>query len=141
VKTKILKDSYLLVNLAFIGIILSIFTYSVIFTDNGRKYPVPSGAAILTGKISASSGLSRSFSEIVRFNFRESKLYNPYGIRIFSFFAIQLLMRIAAIIFALHSDIRQRRMLITTDAVLSSLLLTICFWPFIKLTVELINGS
>jgi hypothetical protein len=134
VNQRILKDSYLIINLVFIGIIISIIAYSVIFSADGRKYPVPSGSAILTGEISASSGMSRSFSETVRFNFQAAKQYNRYGPRIFSFFAIQLLMRAWAVFIALHISVKQRQYLILSDAMLSIFLFIVFFWPFIALT-------
>jgi uncharacterized membrane protein YhaH (DUF805 family) len=131
-----LKNDYLIINLIFIGIIILIIVYSFIFSAEGRNHPLPSGSELITGEVSASSGLSRSFSEIVRFNFREAKHYNSYGIRIFSFFAIQLLLRIAAILMTLHVNMKQRQVLILTDAVLSVLLLVVLFRPFIAITVK-----
>jgi hypothetical protein len=136
VKPGILNDSYLLINLVFIGIIISIITYSLVFSTDNLKYPVPSGSYLLSHEVSSSSGLSRSFSEIVRFNFRESKFYNPYGIRIFSFFASQLLMRIGAIFIALHISLKHRQFLILADATLSILLFILFFWPFIVHTAK-----
>ena len=130
------KDSYRIINLAFIAIIISIITYSFIFSADGPKHPIPSGSAMLTGEISASSGMSRSFSEIVRFNFREAKLYNPYGPRIFSFFAIQLFLRIGAIFIALQISLRYRQFLILADATLSILIFILFFWPFMVLTAK-----
>jgi len=140
VKQGILKDSYLLINIIFIGVIISIITYSLVFSADDLKYPVPSGSTLLTREVSPSAGLSRSFSEIVRFNFGEAKLYNPYGIRLFSFFAIQLLLRIGAIFIALHFSLRRRQFLILADATLSILLFILFFCPFIVLSAkQLVN--
>lgn len=41
-----------------------------------------------------SRGLTRAFSQILRFNFQEAADFNPYGLKIFFFFLIQLLSRI-----------------------------------------------
>jgi hypothetical protein len=131
-----IKDDYLIINLIFAGIIILIIVYSFIFSAEGRNHPVPSGSDLITGQVSASSGLSRSFSEIVRFNFSEAKRYNSYGITIFSFFALQLLLRIAAILMTLHVNRKLRQVLIFTDTVLSVLLFVVLFWPFIAITVK-----
>ncbi|MGE6355573.1 DUF2752 domain-containing protein [Flavobacterium sp. NPDC079362] len=40
-----------------------------------------------------SRGLTRAFSQILRFNFSEAIAYNPYSIKIFLFFLIQLATR------------------------------------------------
>jgi hypothetical protein len=132
----IIKDDYLIINLVFVGIIILIIVYSFIFSAEGRSHPVPSGSELITGQVSASSGLSRSFSEIVRFNFSKAKRYNSYGIRIFSFFALQLLLRIAAILMTLYVNRKQRQVLIFTDAVLSVFLFVVLFRPFIAITVK-----
>lgn len=41
-----------------------------------------------------SRGLTRAFSQILRFNFQEATDFNPYGLKIFFFFLLQLLSRI-----------------------------------------------
>jgi hypothetical protein len=95
------------------------------------SYPIPSGSQVVTGTDSPSTGLSRSFSAIVRFNFTEARSYNPYGIRIFLFFLIQLFMRAAGIVLA-GKVIQRCRIIIISDIMLSIILFFICFWPFIK---------
>ncbi|WP_366047128.1 DUF2752 domain-containing protein [Flavobacterium sp.] len=40
-----------------------------------------------------SRGLTRAFSQILRFHFREAIVYNPFSIKIFSFFLFQLVAR------------------------------------------------
>ncbi|KUJ60128.1 hypothetical protein AR687_19715 [Flavobacteriaceae bacterium CRH] len=41
-----------------------------------------------------SRGLTRAFSQILRFNFKEAIFLNTYSIKIFLFFLVQLLFRI-----------------------------------------------
>ena len=123
------KNSYFIINLVFIGIILLIILYSFVFTPAGN-YPVPSGAEFLSGTPVISTGLSRSFSAIVRFRFAEARQYNPNGIRIFLFFLIQLIMRITAGVSIFRTGSTYRPF-IMTDEVLTVIIFVICFWPFI----------
>jgi hypothetical protein len=135
-----LKDSaisYHIVNLVFSFIITMIFAYSLIFrADN---HPIPAILTEITGIIPPSKGLSSSFSEIIRGNFYQSLSYNIHGIRIFAFFALQLLFRI---MFSLL--VRVRIEIISTvvliDAGTSILLFLWCFAPFIAYILELFNG-
>jgi len=133
VNQKLQRNNYWIVNLIFIGILVSIIVYSLLFSADGRKHPVPSGSEWLTGKSAPSTGLSRSFSEIVRFDFREARQYNPFGIRIFLFFFIQLVLRVSAIILMLWFHKILLRPLIIADVFLSVVFFSICFWPFIVL--------
>ena len=126
----------MIINLIFIGIIISIIFYSLLFSAEGRKHPVPSGSEWLTGAPSPSTGLSRSFSEIVRFNFREAQQLNPYGIRIFSFFVIQLLMRLILSVQVFRTSERRLQALLRTDIVFSVILFLVCFWPFMVYTAR-----
>lgn len=128
----ILRKNYTIINLVFIGIIVSIVFYSVVFSANGLKHPVPSGAALIHGKVTLSTGLSRSFSEIIRLNFKQAGLYNPYGARIFIFFMIQLLLRIAALAIIFYFPGKLLRSWYKYDAVVSILLFMVFFWPFIQ---------
>ena len=124
-----LRDSYRVTCLVFAVIISGILIYSLVFGYE-RQHPVPSGSVILYGEDSISTGLSRSFSAIVRFEFAEAKAWNPYGMRIFLFFFIQLLMRVGGYILA--GRVREHRsLLIYTDIILSIALFFIAFWPFI----------
>lgn len=79
-----------------------------------------------------STGLSRSFSAIVRFDFSKARSYNPHGLRVFSFFALQLLMRITALVIAGHSGFSKRRKLVIADITLSGILFVMLFFPFIR---------
>lgn len=125
------QNNYRIINLTFAGIILAVILYSFIYGADGRKHPVPSGPQWLTGESSPSTGLSRSFSEIVRFRFAEARQFNPHGIRIFSFFAVQLLLRIIVSVLLFRQDPKRLQILVLADAIGSALLFAGCFWPFI----------
>jgi len=126
----------LIINLIFAGLIVILILYSFIFSAEGINYPVPSAGEWITGQTLPSTGLSRSFSEIVRLEFDRARKYNPYGIRIFSFFMIQLLLRIAGSVLALYVRAGRLRTAIISDALCSSFLFVLCFWPFLVFFVR-----
>ena len=120
---------YILLNLIFIVIILMVLLYSGIFSPEKSDYPLHSAYTEITGHESISTGLSHSFSEIVRLNFWKAHEYNPYGIRIFLFFVVQLFFRINFFIVARNRT--PDSSLITMDIVLSAGVFLIAFWPFL----------
>jgi hypothetical protein len=130
------NKGYLWINGIFIGIIIAIVVYSAVFNAESNCYPVKSGSDLLGSGITAGKGLSRSFSEIVRLHFDKAKQYNVYGLRLFAFFALQLLMRFTALGLVLSCNLKRPQNLIFTDMVLSVLLFTIFFWPFLTLTMK-----
>ena len=94
------KAAYRTINLIFAALIGMMFLYAGVFSAGGRRYPVPSFYELATGEISPSSGLSRSFSETVRLNFRKAEAYHPHGIRLFLFFFVQFFLRMLFTILA-----------------------------------------
>lgn len=132
-----LSNPYILINLVFICLIQCIFLYSGFFSVNKCSYPIHSDYSAITGKTSISSGLSRSFSEIVRLNFSKAKEYNPFGIRIFFFFIIQFLLRIFITLVLLKASSINKN-LITADVTLSVILFIVLFWPFISESVRVV---
>ena len=76
------KEPYHILNICFAGIIILIFIYSGIFSVEKNNHPIKSACATVEGHPCKSEGLSRSFSEIVRFRFESAKSYNKYGIQI-----------------------------------------------------------
>lgn len=117
----------LLIGVTFAGVIL----YSSIYKAN--SHPIPALLTEITGEMPPSKGLSASFSEIARGNLALAKTYNPYGIRIFAFFALQVLLRpFVSIILSLKGDGVTRVAL--ADASASIALFVFCFWPLIVYT-------
>ena len=92
-------EPYLLINIFFAGVILLIFAYSGFFSPEKDNFPVACIHEKLTGEPCISCGLSHSFSLIVRGRIAEAYQWNPYGMRIFLFFAAQLVLRIVFSIF------------------------------------------
>ncbi|MFO7370394.1 MAG: hypothetical protein R6X09_09010 [Bacteroidales bacterium] len=139
-KAIILRDSYFLVNLFFLVIILAVFGYSLFFGTSGREHPLPSGSAIFTGEPSVSTGLSRSFSALMHFDMERARFYNRHGTRIFLFFLIQLAMRTGALVFCVHAEAGEKQYMVRMDILLSALLFVISFWPFLTAFVKMITG-
>src|SRR5665647_3879010 len=128
-KVRLRNEPYLIINIFFAGVILLIFAYSGIFSPVRDNYPVACIHEKLTGEPCISCGLSHSFSLIVRGRVDEAYQWNPYGMRIFLFFAAQLVLRAAFSIFYLkYPD--TRRQLIIVDCFGSGIIFLIAFWPF-----------
>lgn len=95
---------------------------------------------ILHQRKDISSGLSRSFSELVRGRIRSAREYNEHGPRLFLFFVLQLLMRPVFTLFYLRHD--QAVRWVYLDAGISMVLFITAFLPFIKRLTEVIfSGS
>ena len=124
------NEPYLFINIFFAGVILLIFAYSDIFSPEKNNYPVACIHEKLTGQPCISCGLSHSFSLIVRGRFEEEYQWNIYGMRIFIFFAAQLILRIAFSVFYLRYA-GTRKQLIIVDCVGSGIIFLVAFWPFI----------
>jgi hypothetical protein len=129
-KVRLIKEPYLFINIFFAGVILLIFVYSGFFSPEKDNYPVACIHEKLTGEPCISCGLSHSFSLIVRGQIDEAYQWNPYGMRIFLFFAAQLVLRVAFSIF--YQKYPETRMqLIIVDCFGSGIIFLIAFWPFV----------
>jgi hypothetical protein len=129
-KVRFIKEPYLFINIFFAGVILLIFAYSGFFSPEKDNYPVACIHEKLTGEPCISCGLSHSFSLIVRGRPDEAYQWNPYGMRIFLFFAAQLVIRVAfSIFYQKYPD--TRRQLILVDCFGSGIIFLVAFWPFI----------
>ncbi len=113
-----------------------IMLYSGIFSAEKANHPVSSVYTRVTGEETISTGLSRSFSAIVRGEWRQARNYNPHGIRIFIFFASQLLIRISLMLFFKQAEKRKKTVIIW-DSIISVALYLVCFYPFIAYTVNM----
>ena len=124
---------YHIVNLSFIAVILGVIFYSLIFRSD---HPIPALLTKITGLIPPSKGLSTSFSELVRGNFETAAIYNPHGLRVFSFFILQLFTRILISI-SLESEWIKSSRVVIIDSFYSITLFGICFAPLIEYTIQL----
>lgn len=118
-------DSYLKINLLFAGIIIAVIIYSGIFSAE-NEHPIKCAHFEQTGIPCETCGISRSFSEIVRFDLQSAREFNRNGIPIFLFFLIQLFLRILFSIISYKNWLKQRNLIIV-DSVLSVILFLITF--------------
>jgi hypothetical protein len=109
--------------------------YSVVFSADANNYPIPGSLEIIGADSDISTGLSRSFSEIIRGKFSSAKDYNEHGIRIFLFFLLQLPLRLAFSFIYLGS--RRKMHWIYLDSALSAVFFLAAFFPFIKRFFEM----
>ena len=125
------NETYITINLILAGVILLIFMYSGFFSPDKGKYPVVCIHEKLTGEQCASCGLSHSFSLILRGRISEAYDWNPNGLRVFIFFAAQLIMRVVFSVFYLkyHDSGKQ---LVIYDIAASVMFFIVSFLPFIK---------
>ena len=126
--SSIRKDSYNLINLILAGIIICIFLYSAIYSPLKNNYPLLSFHDYLTGQKSISTGLSRGFSSIMRGNFAEARTCNIYCIRLFTFFLIQLLMRVLIFLTTWKSKNKIRNLIVRSDILISAGLFVYSFF-------------
>jgi hypothetical protein len=105
---------------------MMVFIYSGLFSANEGNHPVPSFYEKITGETAPSSGLSRAFSEIVRGNLDAAKVYNSESLLIFSFFLIQLMLRLLVTLL-LFKQIPRTQYLLPADLSISILLFLYCF--------------
>lgn len=131
------ERNYHLINSIFTFIIVSILAYSALFSE--MSHPIPALLTNVTGIVPPSKGLSQSFSEIVRGNFQVALLVNPYSIRIFSFFAIQLMLRV---FFSMLVRISPHKILLIaiTDTIISTAFFLWSFTPLILFTAKLFRS-
>jgi len=130
-------EPYLLINTILTGVILLVFAYSGFFSPEKDNYPVVCIHEKLTGEPCVSCGLSHSFSLVLRGRISEAYDWNIYGLRVFIFFAAQLLMRIVfSILYLKYPDTNKQ--LITYDIAISVMLFLVAFLPFIEWIFKLI---
>ncbi len=108
-----------------------IFIYSGIFSYSRANHPIKSNYTQITGKPSISTGLSRSFSAIIKLEFKKAREFNPYGISVFTFFLIQLCLRLFFYMM-LKRSLYELKIILILDAVISTTLFILHFEPFIK---------
>lgn len=110
-----------------IGVIGIIFGYSFFYGDGG--HPVKCYYKEVYGVDCPSCGLSRAFSAILQFDFKAATDLNKSSLWVFSFFLIQLVMRIA-INRILSLQKLTLRSIVFTDVSVSVFLFALCFGPY-----------
>ena len=123
---------YFLLNIILAGVIMLIMGYSFFYSPDEERYPVPCVHEKLTGEPCPSCGLSHAFSLIVRGRVDEALEWNSYSLRVFIFFAIQLVMRAGLAVTALRGG-KNLKVIAVTDAVVSAVMTLTAFYPFLRL--------
>jgi hypothetical protein len=129
------NEPYLILNFFFAGIVILVIAYSGIFSPDINNYPVVCIHEKLTGRPCFSCGLSHSLSLIVRGRITEAYTWNIFGMRVFLFFAFQLILRIVFSISYIRRPDTQKQLIIL-DSVGSGALFLLTFWPFIENIVK-----
>lgn len=127
---RIIAFPYIIINIVFTIVLSGIMIYSAVFSATGNHYPIHSSMEILKEGKNISSGLSHSFSELIRGRIHSAREFNEHGPRIFLFFLLQLLMRPACSFLYLRKH--QAARLIYLDAGISIMLFILTFFPFIN---------
>lgn len=125
------SEPYLIINLVIAGVISLIMIYSGFFSPGKDNYPVPCIHEKITGRECVSCGLSHSFSLILRGRFNEAIEWNRYGPAVFTFFAVQLILRISFSFLYMRLK-RAQRLILSIDIPVSAVMLIITFLPFIN---------
>ncbi|MGQ1908869.1 DUF2752 domain-containing protein [Marinifilum sp. RC60d5] len=131
--------NYRIINLTLAGVLCAIFLYSALFSPIKVNHPIPSVFTQLTGAQSPSSGLSRSFSSLIRCNFELANRFNPIGLQIFLFFLIQLIFRTLSFLL-IKNHFSLIKLYIFLDIIISIIAFLLAFKPLILFTLKLFRN-
>lgn len=121
------KTSYLIINYILAGVIACMLIYSGFFFDSDTAVQCIHQKWL--GKPCASCGITRAFHEILILNFDSARQLNPYAIRVFLFFFIELIFRLFINFFLLRRV--NTKKLIGADGIVALALFGYCFAGFI----------
>lgn len=78
----------------------------------------------------------------MRGRLQEALVYNVYSMRLFLFFALQLIIRAGVpVIWLRLPDIRRRNDLVLTDAVVTAMMFAVAFYPMVRYIIVSSVGS
>ncbi len=119
-------DSYKKINVILIFIIMFIFFYC--FFLPYLNFGLRSSCEGLPLAYCKSRGLTRAFSQILRFHFQEAIAYNPFSIKIFCFFFLQLIARFLINMIISFSLFRK---ILIFDVSISAISFLFCFYNLV----------
>ncbi len=131
------RNTCLVINSVFAGIIMIVFFYSGFFDPEKDNYPLVCIHEKVTGQPCPSCGMSRSFSCLIRGEPEKAVMFNEYGPRVFLFFLFHLVMRISNIVVVLRKP-QFIRELILIDSVLAVITFILAFRQFFEYYIRLI---
>lgn len=129
------QDPYIQFNIICAAIIILMVFYFGIFSVEGSNYPIHS---MYDFQI-PSTGLSRSFSEIIRLNIAKGNAYNPNGLRLFIFIVSQLFLRIGTSVF-LFNNRYTKKVILFVDLLITVLLFLPTFGKYIIDSLKYYNA-
>ena len=121
-------DSYKRVNMIFIVLIMFIFFYC--YLSRFLNFGIHSFCEGLPLSYCRSRDLTRAFSQILNLNFEQAIVFNPYSIKIFSFFLIQLIARLVINKIIIFSNFK---LLLTFDVICSSIFFIFSFYNLVMI--------
>lgn len=124
-------SSYSKINIILLIVLTGVLAYSAIFPPVPDTHPIPCIHEQLTGQPCPTCGLSRSFSSMIRLDFLRAEQWNPFGPRLFLFFFVQWIFRIAFLFLALRLRPYENPV-IMTDIVLSAGIFFYAYIPLIR---------
>ena len=125
-KTSYETESYKKINMIFMVIIVFIFFYCFIIPF--INFGLPSSCEGMPLSYCKSRGLTRAFSQILRLNFEQAIAYNPYSIKIFSFFLLQFFARFFINKKVTSSNLKR---VLTLDAIFSASFFIFSFYNLV----------
>lgn len=120
--------SYFLFNCIWAGIIILLLFYAGFFAYS--EHAMHCVYKESTGMDCPTCGLTRSFHHILIGNIDEAMKLNIMSIRLFSFFAIQLVLRLFLFFFFLKKK-KYSKYFIPSDIIFSIVLFLVCFYPLL----------
>lgn len=127
---RFLSRPYFLTNGVLFLLLGFIFLYSALFSPTSDRYLFPSVYNRYMVQPSPTSGLSHSFSAMIRCDFQDARNWNPYGPRLFLFFLAEFLLRIVILIIMLRYP-SSERYLIIADITLSTSGFLVAYGPLL----------
>ncbi|MBN9298429.1 MAG: DUF2752 domain-containing protein [Filimonas sp.] len=125
------RRMYFYFNLLIAGIIILGGIYASFFASS--NYSLHCTYKQITGSVCPTCGLTRAFNYILQGKFKDAASLNRYSLQLFTFFAIQLLLRLALLLQHFFGK-KTSRLIIRLDTLFSILLFLICFWPLLFLS-------
>lgn len=119
-------NSYKRINMIFIIIIMFIFFYC--YLSSFLNFGIGSLCKGMPLSYCKSRGLTRAFFQILNLNFKEAIAYNPYSLKIFSFFLIQL---IARLVINKIINFSNFKLVLTFDIICSSIFFVFSFYNLV----------
>ncbi|HLN20379.1 MAG TPA: DUF2752 domain-containing protein [Bacteroidales bacterium] len=133
------NEPYLVINIFFAAIIIFVFIYSALFSPEKNNYPVVCIHEKITGIKCASCGLSHSFSLIIRGKISEALTWNENGLKVFIFFALQLVMRAGFSAIYVNAGYRKEKLIII-DSAISGAMFLFAFMPYMVWLVKMMGS-